>query len=159
MKKTLSLIVAMTLCLYSYCQMKNMESESVTQELSSKDIADLGRLTTTKSDSLSLTELQQLNMQLRELNVQIADYRSDVALMSLRRQSSLIQAIVGPVTGTIGYVWLSNQRKYDNHIGPYVLITAGSVLCISSAITWICSYTPLAKSKVKVTSEGVVYRF
>ena len=144
------------LCFYSFCQMKNTENA---QESFSRDNVTLDSFAPAKGDSLSLTELQQLNMQMRELNVQLADYRNDIALMCHRRQSSMVQAIIGPVAGTLGYVWLSNQGKYENHIGPYVLLTAGSVLCISSAITWICSYTPLANSKVKVTPEGVVYMF
>lgn len=107
-------------------------------------------------DSLSLMELQQLNMQLREMNVQIADYRTDIAVMAHRRQSALIQGIIGTTATTLGVLSLTD-RHHDDSV--YIPIVAGGVLCITSVITWICSYTPLANSKVKVTPKGVVYKF
>ena len=157
MKKTLLLIVAMTFCFNVFCQTTSLGDEITDGNSFSNKV--LPELPPANGDSLSLLELQQLNMQLRGLNVQVADHRTNLAIMSHRRQSSLIQAIVGTTTTTIGYVWLSNQGKYQKHTGPYVLMIGGGALCISSVITWICSYTPLAKSKVKVTPNGVVYNF
>ena len=138
----------MTICFYSFCQMQNTEPESITKEPSSEEIISLEKVMPAKEDSLSLIELQQLNMQLREVNVQLADYRNDIAKMCHRRQSSLIQETLGAVLigGALGG-------------GPKFLYLAGAGLCVTGLITWVCSYTPIAKSKVKVTPEGVVYRF
>ena len=157
MKKTLLLIMAMTFCFNMFCQTTSMGDKITDGNSFSNKVLPV--LTPANGDSLSLLELQQLNMQLRVLNEQFADYRTSLAIMSHRRQSSLIQALVGSTASSIGYVWLSNQRKYDNHAGPYVLMIGGGVLCISSVITWICSYTPLANGKVKVAPNGVIYNF
>ena len=154
MKKTVLLILAMTFCFYSFCQMKDSGPKSISSESFVND-----NVAPAIGDTLPSTELQQLNMQLRELNVQLADYRNDIALMCHRRQSSMIQAVAGMVVGTTGYVWMANQGNHQSPGGPAVLMVAGGVLCISSLITWICSYTPLANCEVEVTPEGFVYRF
>lgn len=158
MKKTLLMIVAISVCFNLYCQTKSMEFEVSNEDSFSNDIVSLEKLTPAKGDSLSFLELQKLNLQLRELNVQIADCRTDLAIMSRRRKSALIQGLIGTTATTTGVLLLTTRNNPHNDFA-YVPIVAGSVLCISSVITWICSYTPLANDKVKVTKEGVVYKF
>ena len=155
MKKIFLLLVAIAACFNSFCQMKDTELENLAKELSSNEV--LQEMVAANGDSLSLSGLQLLNMQLRELNMQVADFRNDISVLSHRRQSALIQGVLGSVSATAGYIWLAGQGSRDNP-GPYVLMFTGGVLCISSAITWICSYTPLAKSKVSVTPGGVVVK-
>jgi hypothetical protein len=109
-------------------------------------------------DSITNQQLDQLNLQLYQLNTQFADYRNAVYVMSRRQQSAIVQGLIGTTAVATGVLVLTNRHNSHNDIG-YVPIVAGGVLCISSMITWICSYTPLARNKVKVTPSGVVYSF
>lgn len=157
MKKTLLLVVTMTICFYSFCQMKYNESEKFTDESFSTDIVFLESLNPAKADSITIGELQHLNMQLREVNLQLADYRNGLAKMAHRRQSAMVQGMLGTTLATAGVLAVSN--RHNNSDAGYALVVGGGVLCVTGIITWICSYTPLAESKVSVTQDGVVYKF
>ena len=69
MKKTLLLIVAMTFCFNVFCQTTSLGDEITDGNSFSNKV--LPELPPANGDSLSLLELQQLNMQLRGLNVQV----------------------------------------------------------------------------------------
>lgn len=152
MKKALLLIVAMRICLCSYCQMQNSNFESIAEESFSNSIDVLEKITPVNGDSLSLMELQQLNMQLKGLNVQFADYRNDIAKMCRRRRSAMIQE-------TLGAVLIGGALASRSESASTVMYIAGAGLCVGGLITWVSSYTPLANRNIQVTPKGIVYKF
>jgi glycerol uptake facilitator-like aquaporin len=146
----------MVICTCLFGQAKNEEMH-VFDDLQSTTL-EFAESASPSGDSITNQQLDQLNLQLSQLNIQFADYRNAVSVFGHRQQSAIIQELIGTTAITTGIIMLTNRHNPHND-AAYVPIVAGGVLCISGMITWICSYTPLARSKVKVTPSGVVYNF
>ncbi|MBQ2198837.1 MAG: hypothetical protein II415_00920 [Bacteroidaceae bacterium] len=152
--KKLFFLVLMTICTCAFGQLENEKiyvSDSTKQIITIVEKADN---TLTVGDSLTVLQLRQLYSQLLQMNTQIVDSRNDFGLMSRRRQSALIQGFIGATAATTGALLLPKYGTFG-----YAFLAAGGVLCITSVITWICSYTPMANNNLTISRDGVVYRF